>query len=125
MKIFPKSLLLKFSFVLFLHFGTQLAFADDTITTPSTSPSQPSQSKKTDDDSDSSSPLIVHKPATDPAWGKVIQYQEEKSVSTVDKTEETLHKFLFQDSNGIVRVAIYHESESGTGYWEVWVWDQP
>jgi hypothetical protein len=119
--------LLSKCFIVFLLFiGTQVVFADDTVTTPSASSNHPTQNKKTDDsDSDTSSTLIVHKPATDPSWGKVIQYQEEKTVSTVDKTAETLHKFLFQDSDGIVRVAIYHESESGTGYWEVWVWDQP
>jgi hypothetical protein len=113
MKTLIKFPLLKFLILLFLLFGTQLAFADEPVASPTPSTSN------------GSAPLVVHKPATDPAWGKVIQYQEEKTVSTGDKTGETLHKFLFQDSNGIIRVAIYHESESGTGYWEVWVWDQP
>ena len=91
--------------------GAQVALADVTAT-PTVS-------------TNSSSTLIVHKPVTDPSWGKVIQYQQEQAISNIDRTRETLHKFLFQDSNGIVRVAVYHESASGNGYWEVWVWDQP
>jgi hypothetical protein len=110
MKIPRSFFLLKF-FVALLLISAPIAFADEAATpTPATN---------------SSSTLIVHKPATDPAWGKVIQYQQEETISSVDKTHETLHKFLFQDSDGIVRVAVYHESASGTGYWEVWVWDQP
>lgn len=70
-----------------------------------------------------STTITVHKPATDPAWGKVISYQQE--VPGDDKNHEALYKFLFQDSNGVVRTVIYHESASGSGYWEVWVWDQP
>jgi hypothetical protein len=69
--------------------------------------------------------IVVHKPATDPAWGKVIQFQQEQSISASERTKETLYKFLFQDSHGVVRSAIYHEGSSGTGYWEVTVWDQP
>ncbi|HTA76432.1 MAG TPA: hypothetical protein VK791_04680 [bacterium] len=68
-----------------------------------------------------SSTIVIHKPATDPAWGKVIQYQSEISALN----HEVLHKFLFQDSKGIVRNAVYHENSSENGYWEVWVWDQP
>jgi len=98
-------------FVLSFLISAQVALADVTAT-PTVS-------------TNSSSTLIVHKPATDPSWGKVIQYQQEQAVSNIDRTRETLHKFLFQDSNGIVRVAVYHENTSGNGYWEVWVWDQP
>jgi len=112
MKTGYQSLLIKSLFISVLLVSAQIAFADDT-----TAPSSAS--------SNTSSTIIVHKPATDPSWGKVIQYQEEKSISGIDKTNETLHKFLFQDSNGIVRVAVYHENASGNGYWEVWVWDQP
>ncbi len=69
--------------------------------------------------------IVVHKPTTDPAWGKVIQFQQEQSISASEHTKENLYRFLFQDSHGIVRSAIYHESPSGSGYWEVTVWDQP
>jgi hypothetical protein len=120
MKISRQSPHLKFLFLLLLFNIAQISFADDSAASVST---DSSHNKKTDS-SDSSSTIVVHKPATDPAWGKVIQCQEEKSTATSDKTEETQYKFLFQDSNGIVRTAIYHESSSGNGYWEVWVWDQ-
>ena len=83
-----------------------------------------SQNKK-NDNTEPTTTLIVHKPAANPAWGKVISYQQEQAISSTDKTRETLHKFLFQDSQGIVRLATFHESASGGGYWEVWVWDQP
>jgi len=111
MKISHQSLIAKFLFVLWLFMSAQIAFADETAT-PTVS-------------SNSSNAIIVHKPATDPSWGKVIQYQQEQAVSNIDRTRETLHKFLFQDSNGIIRVAVFHENTSGNGYWEVWVWDQP
>jgi hypothetical protein len=67
----------------------------------------------------SSGAITIHKPQTDPAWGKVIQYHRETA------NRETLHEFLFQDDQGVVRTAIFHESTSGAGYWEVWIWDQP
>jgi hypothetical protein len=111
MKTPRQSLLVKSLLVSTLLIGAQIALADDTATPTSAS-------------ANASSTLIVHKPAPDPSWGKVVQYQEEQSVSSVDQTHETLYKFLFQDSSGIVRVAIYHESASGSGYWEVRVWDQ-
>ncbi len=69
--------------------------------------------------------LIIHKPQSDPSWGKVIQYHRELSGGPNDKTREILHEFLFQDNEGVVRTAIFHEDSSGDGYWEVWVWDQP
>jgi hypothetical protein len=111
MKNSHQSILLNFLFFSSFLISTQVALAD--VTTTPTAPAN------------SSSTLIVHKPATDPSWGKVIQYQQEQAVSDIDRTRETLHKFLFQDSNGIVRVAVYHENTSGNGYWEVWIWDQP
>ena len=115
MKISPQSPLLKFLLLLLLFNVAQISFADDSAASAS---ADSSHNKKTDS-SDSSSTIVVHKPTTDPAWGKVIQYQEEKSAATSDKTEEIQYKFLFQDTNGIVRTAIYHENSSGTGYWEV------
>jgi hypothetical protein len=72
-----------------------------------------------------SNAIIVHKPALDPTWGKVVQYSQEQAISSTDKSRETLHKFLLQDDKGIVRTATYHENAAGGGYWEVWVWDQP
>jgi hypothetical protein len=77
--------------------------------------------KKSEAGKEPSSTIVIHKPAADPAWGKVIQYQSEISALN----HEILHKFLFQDSKGIVRNATYHENTSENGYWEVWVWDQP
>jgi len=76
---------------------------------------------KSNSHKDPSSAIVIHKPATDPAWGKVIQYQSEISALN----HEVLHKFVFQDSKGVVRNATYHENTSESGYWEVWVWDQP
>lgn len=89
------------------------------VSTPSANSSDTSQNNN----STISATITVHKPATDPAWGKVISYQQE--ASSDNKNHETLYKFLFQDSSGVVRTVIYHESASGSGYWEVWVWDQP
>jgi hypothetical protein len=66
-----------------------------------------------------SNAIVIHKPLTDPAWGKAIQYHREIA------NREILHEFLFQDDQGVIRTAIFHESTSGTGYWEVWIWDQP
>jgi hypothetical protein len=111
MKNSYQSLLVKFFFVSLIIINAQAALADVTAN-PTASVS-------------SSSTVIVHRPATDPSWGKVISYQQEQAVSNIDRTRETLHKFLFQDSNGIVRVVVYHEPVSGNGYWEIWVWDQP
>ena len=116
MKISTLSFLIRISFIFLVLVCTQISFAD----TNSSSDDQ-SQNKKADNSSSSSNTIVVHKPATDPSWGKVIQYQEEQSIVN----RETLYKFLFQDSIGIVRTAIYHENTNGTGYWEVWVWDQP
>lgn len=68
--------------------------------------------------------LVLHKPATNPAWGRVVEYHKENAQSNVDKTVETQHVFLFQDDQGVVRTAIFHENTSGDGYWEVLVWDR-
>jgi hypothetical protein len=124
MKISPSSLLIRTSFILLICFGAQLSFADDSAT-PSSSSDDLFQDKKpttpTNASTSSSSTITIHKPATDPSWGKIIQFQEEQSTTA----HETLYKFLFQDATGIVRTAVYHENTTGTGYWEVWVWDQP
>jgi hypothetical protein len=69
--------------------------------------------------------LAIHKPLLNPSWGKVAQYRREQNFTLTDKSWETLHEFVMQDDNGIVRIATYHESASGEGYWEVWVWDRP
>jgi len=79
---------------------------------------------KTFADDTNSKTLVLHKPATNPAWGKVVEFHKETSQSNVDKTPETLYFFLFQDDQGVVRTAVYHESPSGDGYWEVNVWDR-
>jgi len=69
--------------------------------------------------------LEVHRPLLSPAWGRLIQYKKEQILALSEKNRETLHEFVLQDDQGIVRVAIFHESASGEGYWEVYVWDQP
>lgn len=97
----------------------QYLFARETAT-PTVSVDE-SVENKPETSKNPSSTIVIHKPATDPAWGKVIQYQSEISALN----HEVLHNFLFQDSKGIVRNAIYHENTSENGYWEVWVWDQP
>jgi hypothetical protein len=89
--------------------------------TPQPTPTKPDYSNNPDP----SKALVIHKPKPSPAWGKVIQYHREKVLALSDQDSETLHEFVFQDDNGIIRTAIYHENESGDGYWEVWVWDQP
>lgn len=71
-----------------------------------------------------SSVIFIHKPMPSPSWGKVLQYHREISQSPSEKSHEILHEFLFQDDQGIIRTAIYHENANGEGYWEVWVWDQ-
>lgn len=72
-----------------------------------------------------SQPLYIHKPKPSPSWGKVIQYRREEILALSENNRETLHEFLFQDDDGVVRTATFHEGASGDGYWEVWVWDQP
>jgi len=69
--------------------------------------------------------IVVHKPQPIAAWGKVIQYKREEILALTEKNRETIHEFVFQDEDGIIRTATYHENASGDGYWEVWVWDQP
>ena len=68
--------------------------------------------------------LVIHKPMPSPSWGKVIQYHRDQIFALTDKNREILHEFLFQDDEGVVRTATFHENADGTGYWEVWVWDQ-
>ncbi len=112
-------------FVLFLLFSTfGYAFADTAESTPTVIKNHTSKAKTNTTDATSNT-IIVHKPAADPSWGKVIQFTEEQALSPSEHSKETLYKFLFQDSQDVVRLAIYHESASGTGYWEVWIWDQP
>ncbi len=69
--------------------------------------------------------LTLHHKMLDPAWGRVIQYRKTESRAFSDKARETLHEFVLQDTDNIVRVATFHENAQGTGYWEVWVWDLP
>jgi len=68
--------------------------------------------------------LVIHKPMPSPSWGKVIQYHRDQVFALTDKNREILHEFLFQDDEGIIRTAVFHENSEGGGYWEVWVWDQ-
>lgn len=68
--------------------------------------------------------LVIHKPMPSPSWGKVVQYHRSQILALSPDNIETLHEFLFQDEDGIVRTAVFHESSSGDGYWEVWTWDQ-
>jgi hypothetical protein len=71
--------------------------------------------------------LVLHKPRIPAEWGQVIQYHRETVTnnSLFDRDTETIHEFLFQDSEGILRMAFYHEPSNGSGYWVVWIWDQP
>lgn len=91
------------------------------LPTPQPTPTKPDYSNNPD----STKALVIHKPKPSPSWGKVIQYHQEKVIALSDKDSETLHEFVFQDDNGIIRTAIFHENTSGDGYWEVWIWDQP
>lgn len=86
------------------------------------SQSTPASSKK---GANSAKVLVVHKPMASPSWGRVISYHKTEIFPLSDSNREILHEFLFQDDQGIVRTAVYHESASGDSYWEVTVWDQP
>jgi len=124
MKTQPRFISFKIILIGLFSICNQASFALDN--SPSTvKPSDTSSQNKQNDSVTSNTTITIHKPTTDPAWGKVIQYQQEQAISSTDKTREILHKFLFQDSQGIIRLATFHESTSGNGYWEVWVWDQP
>jgi hypothetical protein len=90
--------------------------------TPTTQEASPS--KKFANQQTNVKALIIHKPMPSPSWGKVIQYHREQIFALTDKNRETLHEFLFQDDEGVVRTAVFHENADGGGYWEVWVWDQ-
>ena len=68
--------------------------------------------------------LENHKPLIPPAWGHVIQYRKEENFVLAGRNQETLFEFVFQNDEGIVRTATYHESADGNGYWEVYVWDE-
>lgn len=81
--------------------------------------------KRSEHNPSSARALVVHKPMPNPAWGKVVQYHREEIFALSEKNREILHEFVFQDDQGIIRTAIYHENASGDGYWEVTVWDQP
>ncbi len=73
----------------------------------------------------SSNVLVLHKPLLPAAWGEVIQYRRDTPHSLFDRDRETLHEFVLRGPNGVFRVAFYHEPPEGSGFWEVWVWDQP
>jgi hypothetical protein len=69
--------------------------------------------------------LNIHHKMLDPAWGRVVQYRKYEVKAYSEKERETLHEFVLQDTDNVVRVATYHENAKGEGYWEVWVWDLP
>jgi hypothetical protein len=99
---------------------------NQTPTTPNTpTPLPTSTPPKSENGQNFSKALVIHKPRPSPSWGKVVQYHRDQILALSEKNRETLHEFVFQDENGIVRTAIFHENASGDGYWEVWVWDQP
>jgi hypothetical protein len=85
---------------------------------PSPTPSKPARSVNF------AKALVVHKPMPSPSWGKVVQYRRDQILALSPENSETLHEFVFQDEDGVVRTAIFHENASGDGYWEVWAWDQ-
>ena len=68
--------------------------------------------------------LEIHKPLIPAAWGRVLQYRKEENFVLSGRNQETLFEFVFQNDEGIVRTATYHESADGNGYWEVYVWDE-
>jgi len=92
--------------------------------TPAAKPTPTAANPATTNNTHSSNVIFIHKPMPSPSWGKVIQYHREISQSPSEKNREIIHEFLFQDDQGIIRTAIYHENASGDGYWEVWVWDE-
>jgi hypothetical protein len=71
--------------------------------------------------------LLLHKPKIPTEWGQVIQYHRETvdTHSLFDSEKETIHEFVLQGNDGVLRVAFYHEPPSGGTYWVVWIWDQP
>jgi hypothetical protein len=96
------------------------------VPTPTPVPtSVPAAASKPPVNANISKSLVVHKPLVNPSWGKVAQYRREQNFALADKSWETLHEFVMQDDEGTVRIATYHESASGDGYWEIWVWDRP
>ena len=111
-------------FLLLIHTSVR-AENSSAKTTPTPTPTQITSTSDSKSGDTTNETIVVHKPATDPTWGKIIQLQQEQAISPFEHTKETLYKFLFQDDHGVIRLATYHESSSGTGYWEVWVWDQP
>lgn len=101
-------------------------YQEEGTVTPTTTPAKPTPSapKAPPQNGNASNVIFIHKPMPSPSWGRVVQYHRELSQSPSEKSREILHEFLFQDDQGVVRTAIYHESPNGEGYWEVWVWDQ-
>lgn len=69
--------------------------------------------------------LNIHRKMLDPAWGQVIQYRKYESKTFSDRERETIHEFVLQDNDRVVRIASFHENAKGEGYWEVLVWDLP
>jgi hypothetical protein len=71
--------------------------------------------------------LVLHKPMIPSEWGQVIQYHRDTVTtgSLFGRESEIIHEFVLQSSDGILRVAFYHEPTTGPGYWLVWMWDQP
>jgi hypothetical protein len=101
------------------------AALDQTPAVEATPTPEASYLKNLKEPQNNSKALVLHKPRLSPSWGKVIQYRKEQILVLSEKNKETLHEFVLQDADGIVRIAVFHENSSGDGYWEVWVWDQP
>ena len=100
------------------------SFAPTTTPSPTDTPA-PKTGKPRTKTSGSIQIILVHKPQPPSAWGKVIQYKREDILALSEKNRETLHEFVFQDEDGVIRTATYHENAAGEGYWEVLVWDLP
>jgi len=119
------------SALLYFPFSVKAATTEDTSNStdskavePASSPT-PASSKPVNQTIGTAKALVIHKPMPSPSWGHVIQYHKVENYVLSENNRETLYEFLFQDDSGIVRTAVYHESPSGDGYWEVDVWDQP
>jgi hypothetical protein len=99
---------------------------DSQPATPVNTDTQPATLVTAPDKSSSySKALILHKPKPNPAWGRLIQYRKEQASSLSEKSGESRYEFIFQDDQGVLRTAVFHENPSGDNYWEVLVWDQP
>ena len=74
----------------------------------------------------SSKVLVLHRPLLPPEWGEVIQYRRESPRSLFERNDkETIHEFVIRGTDGLLKIAYYHDSPDGSGFWEIWVWDQP